>query len=110
VTGLTIECILVESESQGGNVMGIGDAIRKTFDTVTEVGSALVKLENAKKEASRLLGMSKPVARRELKSLSQTLDSDEWRLLLSQLDDIARSDSGRRADMAAELAEYGESL
>jgi hypothetical protein len=54
--------------------------------------------------------MSKPVARRELKNLSATLGSDEWDLLLNQLDEIARSDSGRRADMAAELAEYGESL
>jgi hypothetical protein len=90
--------------------MGIGDAVRKTLGTVTEIGSALVKIDNAKKEASRLLGMSKPVARRELKNLSATLGSDEWDLLLNQLDEIARSDSGRRADMAAELAEYGESL
>ena len=90
--------------------MGIGDAVRKTLGTVTEIGSALVKIDNAKKEASRLLGMSKPVARRELKNLSGTLGSDEWDLLLNQLDEIARSDSGRRADMAAELAEYGESL
>jgi hypothetical protein len=90
--------------------MGIGDAVRKTLGTVTEIGSALVKIDNAKKEASRLLGMSKPVARRELKNLSATLGSDDWDLLLNQLDEIARSDSGRRADMAAELAEYGESL
>jgi hypothetical protein len=92
------------------DAMGIGDAVRKTLGTVTEIGSALVKIDNAKKEASRLLGMSKPVARRELKNLSATLGSDEWDLLLNQLDEIARSDSGRRADMAAELAEYGESL
>lgn len=96
--------------SRGTDAMGIGDAVRKTLGTVTEIGSALVKIDNAKKEASRLLGMSKPVARRELKNLSATLGSDEWDLLLNQLDEIARSDSGRRADMAAELAEYGESL
>jgi hypothetical protein len=90
--------------------MGIGDVVRKTLGTMNEIGSALVKIENAKKEASRLLGMSKPVARRELKNLSTTLDSDDWDMLVNALDEVARSDSGRRADMAAELAEYGESL
>jgi hypothetical protein len=90
--------------------MGLGDAVRKTFGALNEIGSALVKMDRAKEEASRVLGMSEPVARRELKRLSKTLDSDMWRLLIGQLDDIAHNDSGRRADVAARLAEYAESL
>jgi len=90
--------------------MSFKDGLRKTWDTLGEVADALAKSQRAEQEASRLLGMSEPVARRELKRMSETLDSDVWRLMIGQFDTIAQNDSGRRADMAARLAEYAESL
>lgn len=90
--------------------MGLSDGIRKTLKAVDEMATALAKSQRGEQEASRVLGMSEPVARRELKRLSQTLDPDVWRAMLYHFDKIAQNDSGRRADMAARLAEYAESL
>jgi hypothetical protein len=90
--------------------MSFGDWVRSALDVVNDVGTALANANRAKEEASRLLGMSEPVARRELKTMSQTMDSEIWQLMVAQLDDIAKTDSGRRADIAARLAEYAESL
>ena len=90
--------------------MSFKDGMRKTLSALGEVADALAKSQRAEQEASRVLGMSEPVARRELKRLSQTLDSDVWQMMVHQFDSIAEGDSGRRADMAARLAEYAESL
>jgi hypothetical protein len=90
--------------------MGFKDGVRKTFVAINEMADALAKSQRAEQEASRVLGMSEPVARRELKRLSQTLDPDVWQLMSHQFDQVAQNDSGRRADMAARLAEYVESF
>ncbi|MBV9795066.1 MAG: hypothetical protein JO016_14145 [Actinobacteria bacterium] len=90
--------------------MSFKEGMRKAWDTLNDAAEALAKSQQAEREASRLLGMSEPVARRELKSLSQTLDSDVWQLMINQFDTIAKEDSGRRADVAARLAEYAEEL
>jgi hypothetical protein len=90
--------------------MGFTDGVKKTLGAINDVAVTYSKLQQGQQEASRVLGMSEPVARREVKRLSETLDSDVWRVMVSQFDNIAQDDSGRRADMAARLAEYAESL
>lgn len=90
--------------------MGLGDALRNTLKAAGELGIALAKVQRAEQEANRVLGMSEPVARRELKGMSERLDDDVWRAIIITFDQIAKDDSGRRADMAARLAEYAESL
>ena len=90
--------------------MGFTDGVKKTLKGLNDVAGAYSKVQQGEQEASRVLGMSEPVARRELKRLSGTLDSDVWRVMVNQFDNIAQNDSGRRADMAARLAEYAESF
>lgn len=64
----------------------------------------------ALKEAERLLELSAPVARRDLKRTASSWDEASMRRLIGAFDRVAAAEPGARADQAAALAEYAESL
>jgi len=64
-------------------------------------------------EASRLVGLGRSQARREIKSHADSWGSDSMQELVTQLDFISKtlsSSDRENADVAADLAEYAESL
>jgi hypothetical protein len=64
----------------------------------------------ANKEVDRILEFGRNVARRELKHSAAERDDDGIQLLINRLDEIAKDTDDERAELAAELAEYAESL
>jgi hypothetical protein len=64
----------------------------------------------ATQEANRLLDLGKALARRELKRTSKDADQEGWQRLINMLDGLARANDGERSELAAELAEYAETL
>lgn len=80
------------------------------WENVGKFTSAIAMVAAAQQEAQRLIGLSEPVARRQLKSASRSANDDQWRSLISALDNLASTESGDKADLAARLAEYAETL
>lgn len=83
--------------------MGFWSGVFKTLDAVGKAGIA-------HDEAERLAAQSPAVARRQLVLASRDADDDRWHFLINALDQIARTSTGKKAEFAAALAEYGESL
>jgi hypothetical protein len=80
------------------------------FTTAAEGFNIGMLKRAAQQKAEHLLELSSAVARRELKAASGEEFEGHMDILVEALDNIARTDDGRRAEFAAELAEYAESL
>lgn len=90
--------------------MGFLDGAKKALKGIEQVAGVLAQAQHAHELAQRLLNKSEPVARRDLKHMSETIDSDTWKLLIGELDRTARASNGAQSDLAAKLAEYAEKL
>ncbi|HEV2346332.1 MAG TPA: hypothetical protein VGS97_19690 [Actinocrinis sp.] len=80
------------------------------FSGVFSTLNAIGKYSMAQDEAKRLVGLSEIVACRQLKVASTKADADEWKYLISALDQLSTSESGQTANFAALLAQYAENL
>jgi hypothetical protein len=61
-------------------------------------------------EAERILGMNETVARRQVELAARRHGDMEWASLVVGLDHFARVSYGRKAELAAELASYADSI
>lgn len=92
--------------------MGIKKAIGGTFKALDQMAGALAAIRAAEEEAEHLCRQSKAVARRQVQVAARNSDTARFTLgdLINALDKISRESNGEKADFAAELAEYAETL
>ncbi len=83
--------------------MGFWDELK---DGLKAAGGKLM----VRQKVEELIEMSPPVARREMRHALEDLDDESIRYYIETLDSLAREESGKMADQAAEFAEYAESF
>jgi hypothetical protein len=95
--------------------MGVWDFLDKAGKWISEeYHDAQRTLESeAMSRAISILELRRPaVARRQLRLVSKELDDFHWNLLIHALDEVSRDEEApdEMAELAAELAEYGEEI
>jgi hypothetical protein len=68
------------------------------------------ELAAADRVAKEVVTLSRNVARRRLKEVSSAMNETQMQWIVATLDGIAKREQGEKAELAAELAEYAESL
>jgi hypothetical protein len=90
----------------------IGKFAKQMWDVGMAYGEMKVRQEAADEEAERLCEMSESVAKRQVQVKARNSDTGRFDLgdLIDALDRVSQQSYGEKADLAAELARYGDTL